>query len=62
MNNPPCNHSSFLFHDLNNDERHSIFGSNTTDTHTDINDLNYLSEKEDEFHFSRFLNCKYYID
>ena len=36
--------------------------SNTTDTYTDINDLNYLSEKEYEFHFSRFLNCKYYID
>ena len=47
---------------MNNDERHSIFGSNTSDTHTDINDLNYLSEKEDEFYFSGFLNCKYYID
>ena len=39
-----------------------MFGSNTTDTYTDINYLNYLSEKEDEFHFIRFLNCKYYID
>ena len=59
---PCCTHSSFPFQDLNNDELCAIFGSNTTDTHTDINNLNFLSGNEDEFHFSRFLNCKYYID
>ena len=59
---PCCTHSSFPFQDLNNDELCAIFGSNSTDTHTDINNLNFLSGNEDEFHFSRFLNCKYYID
>ena len=55
-----CMHSVFPFQDLDDDELCAMFQD--IGTLTDFDVFSEFSENTDEFHFSRFLNCKYFLD